>query len=232
MGQTPANTQTRNFTVQRFANIGQQITTLSQLEAGFDFRVDPMTRQLNLYYNGIWPVGGPYTVNGRGQVRPNALFGFKQGPNNLSDIRPTEDASKIENEVYAVGQYAVGEGEWPGSIQTLGLFTSQTSISDQVTTDVLTAFAQGEATTNAYGITVYSFDQLPSGSPSSLNPFVDFDIGDFCYLVSNYGSIVIPPPGSGFSGPQPVRIFAFTVGISDEGVETVTNFQTTFTSTA
>jgi hypothetical protein len=232
LGSVPSNTQSRNLVVQQYQNIGQQLTTLSQLEAGFDFRVDPTTRQFNMYYNPVWPVGGPYTVQGRGQVRPNAIWGFKKGPDNLADVRPTEDADKIGNEVYAVGQYATGEGSWPGSIQTLGLFTTQSSISDQVTTEVLTAFAQAQATTNAYGITVYSFDQMPSGTPSVLTPFVDFDIGDFGYLMANYGSIQIPDPAANFSGPQPVRIFAFTLNISDESVETVTNFQTVFTQVA
>lgn len=237
MGSQPAATQPRNITYQAYANIGQSIAQLSQIESGFDFRVDPTTRLFNIYYDPIWPQGGPYTVNGRGQIRPQAIFGYHWGRQNVAKLTRTRDASTLENDVFAIGQLGgVGEGYEPGSQSLYGMFESQTSLSDVIQEPVLQAYAQAEATTNSMPRVIYTFDQQPLGKTpdgkfTALQPFVDFDIGDFVSLRSDYG-ILVPDPVSNVQGHQPVRVFAFTVNVSDEGVESVTNIQTTFQATS
>jgi hypothetical protein len=230
LGQVPINTQLRNITYQEYQNIGQAITTLSQLEAGFDFAIDPVARTFDMYYDPIWPIGGPYTVQGRGQVRPNLLWGYQIGPANLATLTVSDDGSQVENEDFAVGQYGTGYGYDSDSWATYGLMSAQSSLSNVTVTQILAAYAQAEVDVKANGIVIYSFDQMPYGGTSkAYAPFDDFDIGDFGYIMANYGSVIVPPLGS--AGPQPVRVFAFTVGIDDNGIEQCTAFQTTYQST-
>src|ERR1700752_4265990 len=146
LGAVPTNTQPRQITYQQYQNIGQAISALSNIEAGFDFHVDPVTRLFNIYYDPIWPVGGPYTVNGRGQVRPNAIFGYHWGPANIARLTETTDATSLINDAYAVSQYGTGAGFDAASQAQYGMFSEQLSVTDvaAIQTPVLKAYAQIE----------------------------------------------------------------------------------------
>lgn len=225
LGSVPFTGFTRNITYQEFKNIGQAITELAQMESGFDFRVDPATRQFNIYFTPVGPAGT--TINGRGKVQPNALFAYKTGVANIQNLSENEDGSTVQNDVFAVGPYGVGIGYDYGSQNDYGIFSSQASLSDVTQAPVLNAFANAEAITNARPRKIWTFDQMPYlKGGSAMQPFIDFDIGDFCNLISNYG-IILPDPSTGLK-TQPIRIFGFTVNVSDEGVEQVTNFQTAY----
>jgi hypothetical protein len=230
----------RTIVYNEYENLGQAITTMSQLEYGFDFRVDPTirSRPLNMYFNPIWPLSGAASVNGRGQVRPNAVFGYRWGPANLATLTQTIDPSYLTNHVIAMGLFGSASAVDVGSQLQYGNFLTQASLSAVTQQAILQAYAGAEVAINSQPRVIYTFDQQPLSAESSvLQPFgVDFDIGDFCYLASNYGLIVPPGVAGGKqtdiapSGTQPVRIFGYTVNISDEGVEQVQGIQTNFQS--
>jgi hypothetical protein len=227
---------TRTIVYNEYQNLGQAITTMSQIEFGFDFRVDPKTRLLNMYFNPIWPPQGSASVNGRGSIKPNAIFGYRWGPANVATLTQSIDPSYLTNHVVAMGTYGSASASDVSSQQQYGNFVTQASLSQVSQQSILQAYAGAEVLINSQPRVIYTFDQLPLSAGSSvMQPFgIDFDIGDFCYLASSYG-LVVPPGVAGGkqadvspSGTQPVRIFGYTVNISDEGVEQVQNVQTNF----
>lgn len=228
LGNFPANPNSIqwNQTYQVYQNIGTAIQTLANLESGFDFRVDPATLQFNTYYNRVKSTLGVY---GRGQDRPNAVFGYKWGPENLKQLRRTTDPSQIANMFVSLGQYGAGLVPVPASILQNGLFEVQQSLSDVVSQTILDAYAAAEAFIRAYPMQIYSFSPMAVHSSEAGNvpqPFDDYDVGDMVYLGANYGRLQLPQ-GGGTSG-QVVRIYGFEVDIDDEGNETVSNVQTTY----
>ena len=52
--------------------------------------------------------------------------------------------------------------------------------------------------------------------------FRDYNVGDVVYMVAQRGAMQI-----GTEARQPIRIFAFTVSIDEEGNEKISEFQTT-----
>ena len=174
-------------------------------------------------------------MNGRGQVRPNAVFGYHWGPANVASLEESTDATQLVNDAFAVSQYGTGNYSDKGSMSQYGLFQEQVQITDisAISDTILNAFALVEVLTKKSPLRLWTFDQMPYvPNGSALQPFgVDFDVGDFCYLVSDY-YLKIPGTGAGIAGKMPIRIFGYEVQISDEGAETVTNIQTTFQSQA
>jgi Putative Ig domain len=221
-----------NTTYQRLQNIGQAIQQLSNTEGGFDFRVDPATLKLNVYYK---PVKAGTTVYGRGQDRPTTIFGFKWGAENLSSLQRTIDGSQLVNQMTAVGQYGV-QGIYTSleSVKKYGLFEAQQSLSTVVSNLILAAFASVEVIFRENPLPIYTFVPMSvSKSGKSVpQPLVDYDIGDFVYLGAKYGRMnVFEETSSGALKAQPARVFAMNIGIDDNGKETVEEVQTTYQGT-
>ena len=245
IGSAASNPGNRNITWQEYQNLGQAIQQMSTIEYGFDFHIDPVTRNFNMFFDPIWPPGAlnqndprviagtaqGASVNGRGKVRTNAIFGYHTGPQNVSKLTETTDGTQLCNQAFAVSQYGTGAYNDAGSISKYGLFVQQSSLTDSATTqdDVLDAYAAVQVLTLSQPLRIWTFDQQAYvAGGSALQPFgVDFDIGDYCYLISNYG-IIIPGEGAGIDGYMPIRIFGYTVSIDEEGNETVTNIECTF----
>jgi hypothetical protein len=228
---TVANGGSRNITYQQGQNLGQAISTMANVENGFDFRLDPNTLLFNMYYGDVAPDIPGTTINGRGQDRPNTVFGYNWGPSNIKQFKRTGDASKVINDAYVLGQYGLGAQQEPGSISEYGKFSSLTSLSDVVSDTILEAYAAAEVAVHSQPQKIYTFDMLPyRGVGDVPQPFIDYDIGDMGRLGVNKGRVVIPAPGS--ASALPVRIFAFELEISDEGVEYVKNMQTVYTTSS
>lgn len=220
-----------NVTYQQLQNIGQAIQTLSNVEGGFDFRVDPATLQLDFYYA---LVKGGSTVYGRGQDRPNTVFSY---PGNLTELAPTEDASNVATQMTVLDQLTNSSqfpapGEVTESITTYGMMQDTASLSDINSLTITTAYAESEVLFREAPEIIWTFTPFAyHGDPDVPQPFVDYDIGDFVYLTANYGCLQVPLPTAG-TGPMPIRMFSFTITLDNEGNEMISNVQSVFTSTS
>lgn len=231
VGSVPAtsfNGGERNITYQQFQNIGAAILNMANVENGFDFRLDPVTMLFNMYYSLVAPDVPGMTIRGRGQHRPNTVFGYKWGPANLQKLKRFKDGSKVVNDEYVLGQIGSGSQIDPGSVEEYGKFSAQASLSDVVSQTILAAYAAAQVAIYSQPQSIYTFDAMPYSTEIDVpQPFVDYDIGDVVGLGSRYGRVNIPELGSSKSA-LPVRIFAFDVEIGEEGQEEVKNVQTVY----
>lgn len=217
----------RNLTLQRFQNIGQQITQLVNVESGCDFVVDPVSRKMDLYGPGASP--SPDIANGFGVDRgQGCLFTY---PGNCTAIQRTGDGTQTQNRVEAIGEYAVGRADDLGSQSENGLFEANDQLSEVVDPNILAAYANAEVTVRAQPWTITTFtprgvmkSDIENGISGIPQPFDDFQIGDIVYTVIDRGRVQV---GSS-SNPQQTRVFGFTIAWDDDGVEKLSNVQTTF----
>jgi hypothetical protein len=234
IGLVPA-TNSINLKVAQFHPIGELITQLTSIESGFDFHIDPVTREFNIYYNTVR--GG--TV-GLGRDRgPGIIFTH---PGNCKKAERVGYGERVQNRTEAIGQLNnVGKAP-PGitpSIEELGLYEASESLSDVVNTDILIAYAEIQTLTLERPLKIITFepkaigpDDVKSNIPglpaisSVPRPFEDYEIGDIVYTTIEKGNRFIV----GVPNPQPVRVFAMTIDIDDDGIERVSNIQTTYTA--
>lgn len=242
IGTTPSNPNSVQWTltVNQLQNIGQLIQQLSNIESGFDFWIDPATIALNFYYGAV---KSGYTIYGRGQDRPNAVFRYGA---NLSTLTKTTDPSKLTTQMTVIGQY--GQSQFPSAqqstgngdvlyppIATYGLWEALASLSNIISPTIQAAYATAEVLFLNFPQVIYTFSPMvyhqPVESGASVpQPFQDYNIGDFVRLGANYGRMVIPPPSLGISGYLPVRVYAMQITIDNEGNECVTNVQTVYST--
>lgn len=225
-GNIYGNPVQRNLTLQRFQNVGQQITQLVNVEAGCDIYIDPVTRQMNLYGPGA--SSSPSISNGLGVDRgPQTRFTV---PGNCISATRSRDGTLTANRLEAVGQYGVGRADAIESQAINGLFEATDSLSDVVDPNILIAYANVEVTLRQYPWTIISVN--PRGlnwsdadGGSVPRPYDDYTIGDIVYAVINRGSFQ-----AGTSQvPQATRIFGWTLGIDDNNsIEKLTSIQTTY----
>jgi hypothetical protein len=226
------------MTVNQLQNIGQMIQQLSNIESGFDFRVDPATLIMNFYY-GL--VKSEFTIYGRGTDKPNAIFKYGQ---NLSTLTRTIDPSKLTTQMTVIGQYGQAQYPAPGvgsaAITTYGLWEALASLSSVVSSVITAAYATEEvlfldAPQVIYSMAPVQYHEAAENGMSVPQPFQDYDIGDFIYIGSNYGRMVVPPPAWAAGNPNqyyPVRLYSMQVNIDDEGNERVTDMQTTYSTSS
>lgn len=216
----------RNLTLQRFQNVGQQITQLVNVESGVDFVIDPLTRKMDLYGPGASQ--SPTVPNGVGVDRgQNVIFTY---PGNCVAATRSRDGTQTANRIEAIGQYGVGRADDLDSQQSNGLFEGQDSLSEVVDPNILAAYANAEVVVRKNPWTIITFtpravmfdDETIAGVP---RPFQDYNLGDLVYCTVNRG----PRFQIGTGGaPQQVRVFGFTVSVDDNGVERVSQIQTTY----
>lgn len=215
----------RNLTLQRFQVVGEEIQTLVNVEAGVDWRIDPVTRQMDLY--GLGASTSPLISSGYGVDRgQGCLFSY---PGNCISVTRSRDATRLQNRVEAIGQYSVGRSDDLASQAQYDLHEAQDSLSEVVDPNILTAYAVAETTVLSQPWTIITF--TPRGlkvsdatTPGVPRPFDDYDLGDIVYAYVNRGRIQVGTAGS----PQPVRVFGYTINISDDGVEKVSGIQTSY----
>jgi hypothetical protein len=195
-------------------NLGQGIQELSDIEAGVDISVDPVTRALNL---AAWDLYKS-TSGWWGQVRSNIKLGYRWGPNNLKNFSWQESVDKMTNRIIVVSQGAPIGAQDNASLDEYGRFSEYDTITDANQT-ILPAYANAELAVRSRPIITYNIVPFPRGTANSLpSLFDDFQIGDKIYLTATKDAFRVQN--------QAVRIFGATVQLDDVGNETVSNLMT------
>lgn len=200
-------TQPRTISYAIDQNIGQAIIDLCELEAGFDWEVHPVTRQLNIF--------AKISVD-----RPNVRWAFKEHGNcNLADLDDSLDGTSIANRFWARGKFSSGFGELPESIDRIGVFEDTGSLSDITDQNILDAYANEEVVFRGWPRATFTLTPKPESKASVPKLFRDFNIGDINYLdAERDGQEIID---------QALRVFGVTLDIDKLGVGTLSNLQTT-----
>ena len=133
------DTQVRSRDYARWQNIGAAITELSEIENGFDFVIDPITRTMSFYPSPT--LGGPNPPTPVWHDQQSVVFGYGWGPDNVAQFQRQTDSSTLMNTIYVSGKNGTyGPGTDAASIAAYGAFEEQVSLSDVADRNVLTAF--------------------------------------------------------------------------------------------
>lgn len=203
-------TQNRTITCGMDASIGAEIQRLAEVESGYDWYVDPRTRQLNV-------------VERRGVDRQDCkwfwLLDDSSNQANLTNVIQTVDGTTVANDIKARGRFTTGHAEDVDSKARYGLHQDSPSLSDVPDTDILLAYANAEITYRKDPRVTYQIFPRSPTDASVPRLFGDFNIGDTTYLTARRGFVEIDD--------QPIRVFGATLNIRSDGSEEVTNLQTT-----
>ena len=196
--------RTRNYSA--YSTIASEIQALSTLESGFDFYVDPETREMNIY-----------TSIQNDMVHIN----FEYGTNLISASRRS-DSSRLVNRLFVYGssgttvQIAIDTN----SINQYGLFEESVSLSDVTDNTILAAFGQAELAIRSQPLRLISFEPRKFLlGPRDPMLFQDFQIGDKVYATIKKGRFQV--------SRQAVRVFGATLVWDDNGSVQLTAVQTT-----
>jgi hypothetical protein len=205
------SSQTRTRAYKEHQNLGQEIQSLSQIEAGFDWEVTPDSRLLNIY-------------NAKRIDRPEIVFGYRWGPHNIQSLKRTQDGDRLFNHVVALGQGGnQGESSNTVSINKYGIFEQTISATELTESALLAAYAAAEVTFLSEPLELYQITPLPYivGSDNNYSIFEDYDLGDIVYLVAKHGRV-----DTGDT-PLALRIFGADISFDKDGVERITSLKTT-----
>lgn len=205
----------RNRYYQRGVMLGPSIQELSDIEAGVDINVDPVTRQLQLaawdtYRNaeGWW-----------GGYRPNIVLGYNWGNKSLKDVQWQEDPSRMVNNAYVQSLGApVGPLYDQVSLDTYGPFEELMQPS-QMNQNLLEPYGVAELVIRSRPLVTWTV--IPHPRTGTLGPtlFDDFNIGDEISFTAIKDYVKIKR--------QAVRIFGANISLDDLGNETITALQLT-----
>ena len=185
--------------------IGPAIHDLSQIENGFDYYVDPVTRELH-----IGGAGSPY-------VQRSCHFGYKWGPNNLSRMGVQEDGTATRNRIRTNGPGGIGFMQDPTSIAANGVFEETINLAEVYDPVILVAFAGAEVAIRAYPQIVYNITPFPAGSQRVPKIFDEYNIGEKIYFSAKLGAFQVDK--------QAARIFSVTIDIDPNGNEIISSLQ-------
>lgn len=212
--------QIRDMTYQKGVYIEPSIAQLSQVEAGFDYEVDPMTRELNIHY----PMQGEDKTD-------SVIYGLNWGPQNLADIGFSEDPSEMVNRHTSQGRFASAVQEDTDSIAEWGLFEKTDSLSDVVDVAILEAFSAAEVALRSRPRVIYTIQPFSCNHdrcvPHVLAPPLDengdpdedalvVNLGDRMKFSAKHPAITVVS--------QTVRLFSLGIDVDPEGNEKITNF--------
>lgn len=226
---TVQTTQPRTRTYQQFSNVGKEIKALSDIESGYDFVIDPITRSLNIYNRTNatnFPSAPAGSAAGVGSWtysadRSSSLrFEYGIGSDNLSSIKKTQDSSTVVNRLNVKGKYALGQASDATSQSSYGLFEDLISLPDVIdaSTSVLPFYANAEIAFRKNPKIIYEIETKTGGNTPRL--FIDFNIGDRATI--NVGSNIL---ASGSALTQQIRIFGVQMSVDAEGNERLSGLQ-------
>lgn len=198
---TAEASQSRSRTYQVWSGVLQSITELTEIEAGFDLSVDPITRQMDIY--------------AKKQNDPGIFYELGT---NVQSVQRQTDAGRIINYSTAYSSVGAATVAEPRAMY-LGLFEEAQSLADIVNPTHLAAFAASEAYVKAFPLPLVNFVPMPYSDlqPGMPRPFRDFDVGDIVYITAKHGRMQVERLA--------VRVFSMTVRIDDNGHEQVSQIQ-------
>jgi hypothetical protein len=186
--------------------LGPALQELSDIEAGFDYEVDPVTRAVNLY---AWD-----SYADRTDIR----MGYNTGAKDLKNVTWQEDASKTCNFMGIVSLGAPVFVDDPTSMDKYGNYEEYNSLSN-ANQNILQPYGVAELVIRSRPLVTYTLTPSPRtanrGGPSL---FDDFNIGDKVYWSAKKDHVTIIG--------QAIRVFGATVSLDDNDNETVGALQT------
>jgi hypothetical protein len=204
-------TQKRTLTCDVDQPIGQLIQQLVDVESGFDWYIDPRTRELNI-------------VERRGQDRLDCKWFYlpddlNPSASNLKDVIEKVDGMTVVNDLNAHGKFTSRRAIDAQSQLDYGLFQEPGSLLDVVDANILDAFANAEIVYRKDPRTTYKiFPKSPIGGGVP-RIFDDFDIGDITYMTVRKDFVQLID--------QATRIFGAAIQIEDgSGAETISDLET------
>ncbi len=192
---------------EKYANIGAEIQSLSATEAGFDFKVDPINRQLNIKN---------YTEYTN---QTDVVFGFNWGPHNVGQVTRTTDADEMANQIIAIYSNRADAASDATAQSNYRLFQKVLNISENVDPTLGAAIANAEVAINKNPRSLITFTPRLYGTPNVPSILEDYDIGDKVYLTAKRDSVDI--------SNQAVRVFSANIEIDSNGNEATTGISTT-----
>ena len=193
----------------RGQSIGAAITDLSDVEAGYDFMIDPITRVMDIRNWDEYD-----------DLSDTVSFGHNWGPNNLIDSGRQLDASTMVNRMAAMGKFGGGLAEDLDSQAEFQLFEEEASLSEVVNPDVLLAYAGGEVLLRKTPRVMYRLAPFPWVEGRTPEPFIDYQLGDKVeFSAKHLPRISIDK--------QAVRVFGLSISISEEGNPRIAEIQVT-----
>lgn len=202
--------QTRERKYTRGQKIGPLIHELSEIENGFDYEIDPINRQLNIYGAG----------SEKGLDRPNIHYGYRIGPNNLESADFAEDGLSIKNLVSAYGDQGIipGQASDEYSMNAFGIFEDSSSLTNIKDTNILLAYAAAEVAINSLPRLVYTI--IPLSWSENLQTFRigdDFDIGDRGRFSVSEGAFSV--------AQQVIRFYGASISVNDNQSEKISKLE-------
>lgn len=191
-------------------NIGQAIESLIEIENGFDYEIDPVTRKMNIR---SWNEFAD---------RTDVIFGYNWGPRNLQSFSDSAQADDLANQYLVLGKNGIAEAHDDESLPIYGLHQQVIALTDVTDIKLLGAVAQAELAVFSKPTAIVEFTPKRREPNSSTVPsiFENYQIGDKVYVTAKtHGSEVIN---------QAVRIFGASISIDESGNETVNSIKTVY----
>lgn len=215
---TDTSTTPRTKQIETFMSIGEEIINLSDIEYGFDFYVDPETRELNIKeYNEF-------------ADNTNIAFGYNWGPNNVSNFVIEENGGEMRNRYIVAGGDGVaysypnssGQPTSPSQLQN-NLLIEVLQLTEQSDSTFLQAVANANGQIKEFPVTNLEISLKPFGKANPYGIYEHFEVGDKIYFTiqKEIGKKLLILEYS-------PRIFGATINIDEEGREIVSSLQTTF----
>jgi hypothetical protein len=199
----------RVIAYKRGQGIGQAITAMTDVEAGFDFTIHPLTRQMDI---SNWD---EYTDS-----TDRAVFGCNWGPNNMVDCTRQIDASTFVSRITAMGDYGGGLAQDLDAIAEYQLYEEMPQLGGVTDPNVLLGYAGGEILLRSRPRIIYTLLPKPfSRKIHTPEPFVDYNVGDKVIFSAIKDRIDV-------RGLE-VRVFGLDIQIDEEGNERLGALQVT-----
>jgi hypothetical protein len=200
--------------------IGEEIRKFSQVEGGVDMWVDPVTRELNIYWDQIIPDS---SVFGMGtDKRDDITLGYNFGPENLAEAGRTINPDRTVMRMTASAPIGSRRAEDRVAMDQTGfMFEDMISLPEAKNVDILAAYAGAEVALRSYPFTLYQIRPFPwTKENSSPRPLKDYTIGDIVSATAVQGAFKMQK--------QAIRVHGLDLSIPDDGAsEIVTALQST-----